>query len=210
MLMNQSDNIELFILDLKGGMEFGMYEDIPQVKKVASDLVESAETLLGILERLKLKQKHMRSKRYTNIVDTSIKQRTFIIVDEGAELSPDIVGSNTEAKQYAKFCQGALSEIARIGGALGYRLIFCTQYTTAQAVPMQVKMNIVARLSFVAAAQISSRVILDDVGAEELPSIPGRAIYKVEKNRIVQVPYINDSFMFKHLEGLQHVIINTK
>ncbi|MCA1027156.1 hypothetical protein LCM23_13730 [Cytobacillus kochii] len=142
----------------------------------------------------------MRSKRYTNIVDTSIKQRTFINVDEGAELSPDIVGSNTEAKQYAKFCQGAL----------GYRLIFCTQYTTAQAVPMQVKMNIVARLSFVAAAQISSRVILDDVGAEELPSIPGRAIYKVEKNRIVQVPYINDSFMFKLLEGLQHVIINTK
>ena len=66
---------------------------------------------------------------------------------------------------------------------------------------MQVKMNIVARLSFVAAAQISSRVILDDVGAEELPSIPGRAIYKVEKNRVVQVPYMNDSFMFKHLKG---------
>lgn len=67
LLMNQSDNIELFILDLKGGMEFGMYEDIPQVKKVASDLVESAETLLGILERLKLKQKHMRSHcRYFN------------------------------------------------------------------------------------------------------------------------------------------------
>ncbi|MCA1027155.1 hypothetical protein LCM23_13725 [Cytobacillus kochii] len=33
LLMNQSDNIEFFILDLKGGMEFGMYEDIPQVKK---------------------------------------------------------------------------------------------------------------------------------------------------------------------------------
>lgn len=65
---------------------------------------------------------------------------------------------------------------------------------------MQVKMNIVARLSFIAAAQIASRVILDDIGAEDLPSIPGRAIYKVEKNRTIQVPYISDGFIFKNFE----------
>lgn len=65
---------------------------------------------------------------------------------------------------------------------------------------MQVKMNIVARISFIAAAQIASRVILDDVGAEDLPSIPGRAIYKIEKNRTIQVPYIDDTYMFKQME----------
>lgn len=65
---------------------------------------------------------------------------------------------------------------------------------------MQVKMNIVTRISFIAAAQIASRVILDEIGAEDLPSIPGRAIYKVEKNRVIQVPYIDDAYMIKQLE----------
>jgi S-DNA-T family DNA segregation ATPase FtsK/SpoIIIE len=206
LLMNQIENVEFYILDLKGGMEFGHYIGIPQVKEVSSDIFESTELLSTIIEDLKGRQKFMRSKQYTNIVDTSIQKRTFIIVDEGAELSPNIVEG--DSRKYAKFCQAALSEIARIGGALGYRLIFCTQYPTKEAVPMQVKMNIVARLSFIAAAQIASRVILDDIGAEDLPSIPGRAIYKIEKNRTIQVPYIDDKYMFSKLEGKQDAIIN--
>ncbi|MEK5176890.1 FtsK/SpoIIIE domain-containing protein [Heyndrickxia sp. FSL W8-0496] len=206
LLMNQIENVEFYILDLKGGMEFGHYVGIPQVKEVSSDIFESTELLSTIIEDLKGRQKFMRTKQYTNIVDTPIQKRTFIIVDEGAELSPNIVEG--DSKKYAKFCQAALSEIARIGGALGYRLIFCTQYPTKEAVPMQVKMNIVARLSFIAAAQIASRVILDDIGAEDLPSIPGRAIYKIEKNRTIQVPYIDDKYMFSKLEGKQDAIIN--
>ncbi|PTY76977.1 hypothetical protein B5V89_16385 [Heyndrickxia sporothermodurans] len=207
LLMNQMENVDFYILDLKGGMEFGHYMGIPQVKEVASDIYESTELLSNFIEDLKKRQQYMRSKQYTNIVDTPIQKRTFIIVDEGAELSPDIVSG--EAKKYAKYCQSALSEIARIGGALGYRLIFCTQYPTREAVPMQVKMNIVARLSFIAAAQIASRVILDDIGAEDLPSIPGRAIYKIEKNRTIQVPYIDDKYIFKRLEEEQDAVINS-
>ena len=34
-----------------------------------------------------------------------------------------------------------LSHIARIGGALGFRLIFCTQYPTGDTLPRQVKQN---------------------------------------------------------------------
>ncbi|WP_110928427.1 FtsK/SpoIIIE domain-containing protein [Bacillus massiliglaciei] len=199
LLMNQIENVDFYILDLKGGMEFGEYIGIPQVKAVASDIYESTELLSDVMEQLKAKQREMRAKRYKNIVDTPINQRTFIIVDEGAELSPQIINGK-EAKKYAAFCQAVLSEIARIGGALGYRLIFCTQYPTREAVPMQIKANIVARLSFIAAEQVGSRVILDDVGAEDLPSIPGRAIYKIEKNRTVQVPYIDDKYMFNKME----------
>lgn len=199
--MSNPDDVDFCILDLKGGMEFSKYDSLPNVKSIACDLFESTETLAYILDDIKKRQKYMKNNGYTNIVDTHIKKRTFIIVDEGAELSPDII-ADRNLKKYARFCQGALSEIARIGGGLGYRLIFCTQYPTREAVPMQVKMNIVARLSFIAASQIGSRVILDDNGAEDLPSLPGRAIYKIEKNRIIQVPYINDEFMLENLSGV--------
>ncbi|MGM9932596.1 FtsK/SpoIIIE domain-containing protein, partial [Pradoshia sp.] len=197
-LMNQPANAEFYFLDLKGGLEFGKYARLPQVKAVASDVFEAAEVLDHIVKDLKKREKQFRKEGYTNIVDTPIQKRTFVIVDEGAELSPNIIEG--EGRKYAKFCQAALSEISRIGGGLGLRLLYCTQYPTKEAVPMQVKMNIVTRISFIAAAQIASRVILDEIGAEDLPSIPGRAIYKVEKNRVIQVPYIDDAYMIKQLE----------
>ncbi len=206
LLMNQIKNVEFYFLDLKGGLEFGKYEGLPQVKAVASDVFEAAEVLSDIVDDLKKREKMFRAKGYTNIVDTPIKKRTFVIVDEGAELSPNIIAG--EGKKYAKFCQAALSEISRIGGGLGLRLIYCTQYPTKEAVPMQVKMNIVARISFIAAAQIASMVILDEKGAEDLPSTPGRAIYKIEKKRVVQVPYIDDKYMMEKMEERENEIIH--
>lgn len=200
LMMNMGDDVEFYILDLKAGLEFYKYKAFPQVKEVACDVYEAAETLINVTDELKRRELTFRDKGYTNILDTPIKKRTFIIVDEGAELSPNIV-KDKKAKKYAEFCQAALSEIARIGGAVGMRLIYATQYPTKEAVPMQVKMNIVARMSFICASRVASQVLLDDVGAEDLPSIPGRAIYMVEKKRTVQVPYIDDKMIYKMMEG---------
>lgn len=199
LMMNQMDNVEFYILDLKAGLEFYKYKAFDQVKEVACDVYEAAEVLMNITDELKRKELEFRGKGYTNVIDTPIKKRTFIIVDEGAELSPNIV-KDKKARKYAEFCQGALSEIARIGGGIGYRLVYATQYPTKEAVPMQVKMNIVARISFVCASRVASMVLLDEPGAEDLPSIPGRAIYMIEKKRTVQVPYIDDKMMFKMME----------
>jgi DNA segregation ATPase FtsK/SpoIIIE, S-DNA-T family len=213
LVLNNPEHVEIYILDLKAGLEFYKYKAMPQVKEVARDVYESAELLNALTEDLKEQENYFLEKGYTNISDTPIKKRTFIFVDEGAELSPNIV-KDKNAKKYAEFCQAALSEIARIGGGLGYRLIYATQYPTKEAVPMQVKMNIVARLSFICASQVASRVLLDDTGAESLPSIPGRAIYLVEKKRVVQVPYIDDSMAFKMIgerldeSGKERAIIN--
>ncbi|MBF8418960.1 FtsK/SpoIIIE domain-containing protein [Heyndrickxia coagulans] len=199
LLLDQLENVEFYILDLKAGLEFYKYKALPNVREVACDVYEAAEVLNEITESLKKREVKFRNSEFTNIVDTNIKKRTFIIVDEGAELAPDML-TDKQAKKFAHFCQAALGEIARIGGGLGYRLIFATQYPTRVAVPMQVKMNIVARVAFTIPEVIGSRVILDEPGAEDLPAIPGRAIYKVEKKRIVQVPYITDKQMFKMME----------
>jgi S-DNA-T family DNA segregation ATPase FtsK/SpoIIIE len=207
LILNNPRNVEIYVLDLKAGLEFYKYKVLPQVKEVACDVAESAELLYNITNDLKNRELTFRERGYTNIIDTPIKKRTFIFVDEGAELSPAII-KGKEAKKYAEFCQAALSEIARIGGGLGYRLIYATQYPTKEAVPMQVKMNIVARISFVCASQVASRVLLDDTGAEGLPSIPGRAIYLVEKKRTIQVPYIDDKMMFKMMEENKNVCIH--
>ncbi len=190
LLLANSDRVKFVILDLKGGLEFSKYNSLPQVESVAADLMSACKELDKIYKSIKKDEELFLKKGWTNISDTSLKERTFIIVDEGAELSPKLVSK--DLKKYAELAQIYLSEIARIGGGLGYRLIFATQYPTRETVPMQVKMNMVARISFRIADGVGSRVILDEQGAEELEPTPGRAIYKLAEKHEIQCPFISD------------------
>lgn len=190
LLLSNPDRVRFIILDLKGGLEFWRFRNLPQVVKVAPDLLEAAKVLDHVYKIIKLDEERFRKNGWSNIADTPIKERTFIIVDEGAELSPKLVSK--DYKKYAELCMIYLSEIARIGGGLGYRLIYATQYPTIEAVPQQVKMNMVARLAFRIADSTGSRVILGETGAEELEPVPGRAIYKLAEKHEIQCPYIDD------------------
>jgi DNA segregation ATPase FtsK/SpoIIIE, S-DNA-T family len=201
LLLNQWDHVEIYILDLKGGLEFYKYKAFEQVKEVACDVEESVQVLDVLLEELSAREKLFKQRGISNIVDTDIKKRTFIFIDEGADLSPKIVPKSD--KGYAEYCQSALSRIIAKGGGLGFRVLYCTQYPSTKSVDMSVKANIVTRMSFIASSQYGSKVILDEGGADKLPSLPGRALYKVEKTREVQVPYISDKQIFKLL-GDEH------
>ena len=209
LLLNNPNDVDIYILDLKGGLEFHKYLKFEQVKGVACDVLEAAEMLVRITQQIKADETMFRNKGYNNVVDTPIKKRTFIIVDEAAELSPNAV-PDKQLKKFAEVAQTCLSEIARISGGLGYRLILSTQYPVKEAVPMAIKANIVARVAFVCTSNVASRVLLDSVGAEDLPSIAGRCIYLIEKQRIVQVPYLDDLTLMRKVEGNEHARKNGK
>ena len=193
LILSNPDRVRIYIIDLKGGLEFGEYKRLPQVINVADDLLSACKLLDVVYKEIKEQQKRFREKGYKNVSDTNIRKRTFIFVDEGAEMSPKLVSK--ENKPYAELAQNYLGEIARIGGGLGFRLIFATQYPVREAVPGQIKMNMTARVAFKIPEQVGSRVILDEVGAEELEPIQGRAIYKVANKIEMQFPYINDEMM---------------
>ncbi|WP_313894660.1 FtsK/SpoIIIE domain-containing protein [Psychrobacillus sp.] len=197
LILANPDRARIIMLDLKGGLEFWKYKDLPQVQAVATDLLEACKALDHVYKLIKIEEQRFRKNNWTNISDTPIKERTFIIVDEGAELSPKLVSK--ENKKYAELAQIYLGEIARIGGGLGFRLILGTQYPSTMAVSQQIKMNMVARISFRIADQVGSRVILDEVGAEDLEPLPGRAIYKLAQKHEIQCPYIDDKMIGRFL-----------
>ena len=201
LLVANHDRVKFIILDLKGGLEFWKYKDLPQVEVVATDVLEACKTLDHVYKLIKAEEQRYRNNGWTNIADTPIRERTFIIVDEGAELSPKLVSK--EMKKYAELAQIYLGEIARIGGGLGFRLVYATQYPTKEAVPMQVKMNMVARLAFRIADGVGSRVILDEMGAEQLEPVPGRAIYKLADKTEIQCPYISDKQIGGYIDELR-------
>ena len=66
--------------------------------------------------------------------------------------------------------------------------------------PRQVKQNADAKLGFRLPTQTASEVVIDEPGLESIQSIPGRAIFKTDRLTEIQVPYISDEMMWKHLK----------
>lgn len=203
LIEHHKNNVEFYIIDLKGGLEFSRYKLLEQVKDVACDIYEAAELLSKLQEKFTEDYKYFRENNYSNVVDTKIRKRRFIIVDEAAQLAPDKFHSRDE-KQLLSYCQGVLSEVARVAGALGYRLIYATQYPTADTLPRQIKQNADAKISFRLPSDYASKVAIDDTGAEELPSnIKGRAIFKTHELRELQAPFISHEEMWERLSKYQ-------
>lgn len=203
LIEHHHNNVEFYVIDLKGGLEFSRYKVLEQVKEVACDIYEAADLLSKLQSMFAKDYELFRKNNYSNVVDTKIRKRRFIIVDEAAQLAPDKFHSKQE-KQLLSYCQGVLSEIARVAGALGYRLIYATQYPTADTMPRQIKQNADAKISFRLPSGYASKVAIDDEGAEELPSnIKGRAIFKTHELRELQAPFISHEEMWERLEKYQ-------
>lgn len=196
--LQQPDNVEFYILDLKGGLEYIRLKYLKQVKAIAENPEECLEVLAHIKSQVEERMRVMKKNDYTDIRDSSIKKRTFIIVDEGAQLAPDRSMSKPQ-KDMLGACQRLLEYIAAVSGGLGFRLIFCTQYPTADTLPRQIKQNADAKIGFRLPTQVASQVTIDENGLEELPRLPGRAIYKTDICTELQVPFIDNKKMWEVL-----------
>jgi S-DNA-T family DNA segregation ATPase FtsK/SpoIIIE len=194
LIHNHPEHIRLTLIDLKGGLAFNRFSSVRQVLTVAKDAEEALKALRGIHEDIKRQQAEFLYKGCEDVREAGYKHRHFIVIDEAAEIASQ--GEPLKEIRLIKSeCEKIIAEIARIGGGLGYRLIFATQYPTADTLPRQVKQNCDARLCFKLQTDTASQVVLDESGAEKLPFIKGRAIYQTDRKYIVQTPYIENLFI---------------
>ncbi|RYI24988.1 cell division protein FtsK [Bacillus infantis] len=188
LLYTHPEDVSFTLIDLKGGLEFNRYRHLKQVKAYASNVEEAQEALTLAVEEMDRVTEHLLEKGYSNVKEAGFKGRHFIVIDEAADMADD-----------AK-CQELLKDIARKGRASGLRLIYTTQYPTAETISSQVKRNCIGRLCFVLDTSTASNVVLDQSGAENLPLIQGRALYKDVKLIEVQAPYITSDEINKFIK----------
>ncbi|MEH7374919.1 FtsK/SpoIIIE domain-containing protein [Neobacillus drentensis] len=190
LINNEPDNVKFTLIDLKGGLAFSRFMACKQVQTVAKNGEETLQALEAIHADLIKRQEHFLANGWEDIGEAGWKERHFIVVDEGAEIA------GFEEKADRDRATHLLGEVARIGAGLGYRLIFATQYPTADVFPRQVKANTSAALCFKLKNSTQSMVVLDRGGAESLPTgLPGRAIYQTDCDSIVQTPFIPNQFI---------------
>ncbi|WP_373892765.1 FtsK/SpoIIIE domain-containing protein [Virgibacillus sp. CBA3643] len=191
------NGVEFYMLDLKGALAFHRYSNLKQVKAVAGNHKESANALKIVEKSVKNDMKEFKKIYAENAKEANIPTRKFIIIDEAGELVPDKTMSDDD-KEHSKTCQRILSYIARVSGQLGYKLIFGTQYPTADILNNQIKANSLAKVSFRLSTSVQSNVALDQSGAETL-ECPGRAIYKTVDEHKVQTPFISNKEIWDKL-----------
>lgn len=182
LLTQQPENVELTLIDLKGGSAFHRFKDCRQVRYFEREPDKAVEVLKQTQKEMNKSFVDVVDKGFEDVKEAGIKKRHFIVIDEAADLA-----DNKKATEI-------ITDIARRGRSAGYYLVFCTQYPTAEVIPSQTKRNIISRLCYLVDTDIASRVVLDEGGASELPDIPGRGIYKCGPKRyILQSPIISNS-----------------
>lgn len=189
----QPDNTELTLIDLKGGSAFHRYRNCKQVKHYSRDPESAEDVLKKVQTDMQNSFEKVVDNGFEDVKEAGVKKRHFIIIDEAADLAEYRTAMNI------------ITDIARRGRSAGYYLIFCTQYPTAQVIPSQTKRNIIARLCYVVDTETASRVVLDEGGADQLPDIPGRGIYKNSIKRfVVQSPFITNEVIQQRIKP--HII----
>lgn len=202
LILNHPDDVEFYLIDLKAGVEFYRYRNLKQVHSVATNVYEAYLLMQEVMMILEGEKAFYRDNGWSNIVESPLKKRRFVIIDEAGDLVPEKFMDKEEKNMHAE-CQWMLSHIARIGGAFGFRELFFSQYTTSDVLPRQIKQNSDAKISFKLQNGYSSEVVLGEgnTQAADLEKVKGRAIFKDGASMYeLQVPLITDSQMEKLLQ----------
>ena len=186
----EPEHTKLYLIDLKGGVELCDYENIKQTISIAYEPHDALHTLQLAYDQMRHIQRELKRRGKKNVQEAGIKERYFVVIDEVGELNA-AEAVTKEEKRLKLECQTLMSQIARLGAGLGFRLVVATQYPVGDVIPRQVKQNADAKLCFRVQSAVASRVVLDAEGAEALPMVKGRAIYQTaDKREILQTPLI--------------------
>ena len=176
----------MFLCDLKGGVELGIFRDLAHVQVFATDLE-------GVLNSARQAAVIMR-KRYALMARRGqqewIGKRVVFVIDELAELR--IWGRDDARKALKNAIKEQLNELSAKGRAAGIDLILATQRPTVDVIDGAIKTNIATTIAFRTRDGVQSRVILDNDRAASLPDIPGRCIIQQRSDEVIQafnLPY---------------------
>ncbi|GIP40771.1 hypothetical protein J31TS4_40510 [Paenibacillus sp. J31TS4] len=170
---------DLYLCDLKSGVELNLFRDLAITKGFASNL----QSVLNLIEKTEAEM----HRRYS-ILERSGAQKwqgnlCILVMDELADLKTRAGDPEGATKNRIKV---GLTRISAKGRAAGVILVLCTQRPSADVVDGLIKTNIATSISFRTRDGIQSRVILDHDGAAALPDVPGRCIFQQAHDTVLQ------------------------
>ncbi len=192
LIKNSPDSLKLILVDPKK-VELSFYNNLPHLATpVIDDPLIATEALKWAVNEMERRYELLANSRVRNIEDYNKKRAMkpemenlpfiVIVVDEFNDL---VMQCGVEAND-------AIVRLAQKARAAGLHIILATQRPTVNVVNGTIKANITCRIAFRVATDADSRIILDEMGAENLL---GRGDMLIKNNGLperVQGAYISD------------------
>lgn len=202
-LMRTSPHIQLYLLDLKLGVEVKAYSDLPNVR-IAKDADEAVRLLQAVVKEMTARFKYL-EKSGRKIIDPARDNRDLIVVgvDEASVLYKKKNGDR-QGNETTNLARELTDEITKLGRASGIHLIAATQKVTTKTIETDVQENIGGRICFRVGTLQGSNTVLGNKMAYELPNIKGRAVWNCGNDFIeVQTPFLSEATIEKEISDIQ-------
>ena len=201
-LLESSPHLQVYLVDLKGGVEMVDFVKCPNVR-VVKTMDDAVQLLRQVEKEMKDRFKYLEAKNRKQIVpERDHKDRIVLGVDECSVLYMN--RSRFDADYEAALAARQLADsIAKLSRAASIHMILATQKLDRQVLPTSVSENISGRLAFRANSLQGSLVVLGSKHANELPDIPGRGIWAFGTKKVtVQAPFIDETTIKSRCETI--------
>lgn len=191
-LLQSSPHLQMYLIDLKAGLEMIDFSEAPNVRVVKS-MAEAVYILRKMKEEMQARFRYLEKKKLKSIEPKrDRKERIIVAVDEASVLymkrskdDPDF-SLSTQAQRLT-------DDLAKLSRAAAIHLILATQKVSKEIIATSIQENISARMCFKMNTLQGSLIVLGNKDAAELPDIKGRGIWSLgNKMAVVQAPYISD------------------
>lgn len=199
--------VQFVLVDLKEGLEFQTFENIPHLLMPVVKEVDQASEVL-------LQMEAFRSERAMKLAAARVKDidsYNVMAKARGLETMPRVVVIFDEyaaiqiSRDYETSIQASVMQLLNKGRACGIHMIICTQNPSVDVLPGPSKANMAFRLAGVMPTQAASMTILGVGDAASLPAnIRGRMIAMVGAVRWqVQTPHVRPLELEQALEAAE-------
>ena len=197
-LLKSSPKIQMYLIDLKGGLEFRDFAILPNVKVIKT--IREAVSFLTLIknemeDRFDYLEKFGKNK--INILKDK-KDRIVVGIDEASVLYNSSRGSDDY--ELILKAKNLTEHIAKLSRASSIHLILATQKVTKETIDTRIQENISGRMCFKLNTLEGSMRALGDARASRLPSISGRGIWHLGHKFIeVQAPNLEPPNLKKRI-----------
>lgn len=201
-LIKSTPHLQVYLLDLKQGVETMEFEGLPNVSVAKTET--EASILLAKLKKEMSDRFNIIKKAGRTSIDPELDKKDIIViaVDEASVLYGKTKVSKIKA-QNATHARELTDDLAKLGRAAKMHLILATQKVTTETIDTKIQENMGGRICFKANTLQGSMTVLGNKMAYELPDIKGRAIWNNGTTFVeVQTPFISDKVLANEIKTI--------
>jgi FtsK/SpoIIIE family len=192
--------LQIAVADMKGGVDFGRIPaDLAALwQPVARELSEAQALIAALMAEVERRNRLLAEANVANIeaANRAGANLPYLLafVDEIAFLTMP-ANERAQEKELRELSQTFISAAVRVsmvGRAAGVALVMATQRPSAAVIPTMLRDLAGWRIAFRCRNPDSSRAVLDEAGAEALPSVPGRCLVSAGGGAVLAQSYMSD------------------